>query len=131
VSPRKKADDEQCPKCGCPELTTTGRDRRGGGFVIVTSCPACHHIVRPEPGSIEARAREVTRKHAVKLATKAVIVDELATLVRGFGAVESIDLAVLAPALMNLAILAAHAEGVTREGLLEIFATAVARKYDA
>lgn len=71
------------------------------------------------------------RPHVVKLATKAVVVDELGTLVRGFGEVRSIDLAVVAARLMNLAILAASAEGVTREALLSSFAESVAKKYGA
>ncbi len=128
MSPRKKTDDERCPKCGCPELQTTAR-QAAGELIIVTFCPACRHRVRPEPGSPAARARDVVRPHVVKLATKAVVVDELATLVGALTTVEAIDLAVLAARLMNLAILAAEAEGVTREGLLDSFAGAVARKY--
>lgn len=49
MSRRKKPDpEERCPKCGCPELQTFAR-QTAEGLRVYTSCPACAHIITPEP----------------------------------------------------------------------------------
>jgi hypothetical protein len=46
---RKKSEpEESCPKCGCPDLHTWVRQTTEG-VRVYTSCPACSHIITPEP----------------------------------------------------------------------------------